>query len=47
MAPGGHRPALTSDVPRQEGHPAGAAAALPHGAGEGEVDLRHVERVVI
>lgn len=39
--------ALTSDVPGQEGCPAGASATLPHGSGEGEADLRYMERVLI
>lgn len=41
------RQALTSDVPGPEGHPAGACAVLPGGAGEGEADLRRVVRGLI
>lgn len=39
--------ALTSDVPGQEGCLAGASATLPRGSGEGEADLRYMERVLI
>lgn len=38
---------LTSDVTRQEGRPAWGCVVLPHGAGEGEADLRHMKRVFI
>lgn len=39
--------ALTSDVPGRERGPAGARAALPRGAGEGEGDLRHPQHLLI
>lgn len=38
---------LTSDVTWQEGRPAWGCVALPHGAGEGEADLRHMKCVFI
>jgi hypothetical protein len=38
---------LTSDVMGQEVWPAGDSAGVPHGAGEGEGDVGHMENVLV